>query len=340
MKPLRARAGAAAAALCVAVALAGLAAAAHRATTEAVRATSRLIWQETAASRAELGLAAFVDGWSTAARDSAPIGGTDSTVAANGARIVVTRVAPDLFSVVSIGERAEAGSVQATRVHALLVEALSPRFPTLAALVSRGPVLTVSGASFDGNDTPPPGWSDCPPPDTATAVSVAVPIGSTALTESGDAIPGSAASPLAGDTSTYTTFGHLSAGLLRTRGIQLLPGVMLSPMPDSLSAGRGVLAASGDVTISGGAGEGILIVAGRLRIAGPFAYRGVIVAGQGIEVTGQDIAIYGAILSGGSGGVLWHASGVVRRSTCAVGRMTARARAPYPARHRPWLDVP
>jgi Kef-type K+ transport system membrane component KefB len=80
-------------------------------------------------------------------------------------------------------------------------------------------------------------------------------------------------------------------------------------------------------------------VHGRLRIQGPFLFVGLILASGGIEVTGQDVTVYGAILSAGSAGVTWRASGELRRSTCAVARVSNAAARPYPVPYRGWAEL-
>jgi hypothetical protein len=80
-------------------------------------------------------------------------------------------------------------------------------------------------------------------------------------------------------------------------------------------------------------------VDGRLRIDGPLAFDGVVIAAGGIETHGSDVTIYGAVPSTDPRGVVWNASGQVRRSTCAVARVSNAAARPYPVPHRGWAEL-
>jgi hypothetical protein len=91
--------------------------------------------------------------------------------------------------------------------------------------------------------------------------------------------------------------------------------------------------------VTSGRGQGILLVNGRLRIDGPFVYHGIVLARGGIETRGSDVTVYGAVLSADWRGVVWNATGQVRRSTCAVARASEAAVRPYPVPHRAWAEL-
>jgi hypothetical protein len=115
---------------------------------------------------------------------------------------------------------------------------------------------------------------------------------------------------------------------------------MLSLAPDStFRQPFRVIFAAGDLTVTNQRWQGVLLVNGRLRIEGPFAFNGVVVARRGIEATGPDVTIYGAVLSAGPEGVSWRAAGELRRSTCAVARASRAAARPSGIPGRAWAEL-
>ena len=323
---------AAALAVTMIAALAGLAGASHYAAVEARRAANRSARQEEAASAADAGIHWILDPWDGARRDSMALGAIDSIIRGTHhdfarTRAFVTRITERLFWVASVGESAPGTVVEASRVHSLLVEVLPPVFPAGAALTSRGPVLAGTGVAILGSDAPPPGWTDCVPGDSGGAPAVLVPEGVPATFDDGRQIPGVGVSAAAADSSTYDRFGRVTARSLAGRAdVTLAAGAMLSPPPDTaIHRAFPVIVAVGDLTVTNGRGQGVLLVNGRLRIEGPFSFFGVVVASRGIEITGPDVTIYGAVLSAGSQGVAWRAGGELRRSTCAVARAAIAA---------------
>jgi hypothetical protein len=330
---------AAALAVCLLAALGGLAAASFYTVVEARRSAHRSVRQEQAATAADLGLFATLDRWSVKRRDSLPIGSTDSGSA------YVTRLTNRLYWVTAPGEAAAGTSVEAARIHNLLVEILQPSVPTRAAITSAGAVLAGPDAIIDGSDSHPPGWTDCPPADTTTTPAVLV----------------------SGDSATYETLGRVATAALAARADITLPtGAIVSPRPDLASncgpsesetqlqswgeparTGRSplcerffpVVHAVGALGVTSGRGQGVLVVNGRLRIDGPFVFYGVVIAAGGIEVRGSDVTVYGAVLSADRRGVVWNAAGEVRRSTCAVARVSDEAARPYPVPRRAWAEL-
>jgi hypothetical protein len=235
--------------------------------------------------------------------------------------------------------------VQAARVHSLLVETLEPTVGARAAITSRGAVLAGPDAVIDGADSRPPGWTDCPPPDTAAAPAVLA----------------------SSDTATYRALGRIKTDALAARAdITIGPGAVLSPRPDlangcdragapaslqswgePLRTGQSlgcerffpVVHAAGDLEVTSGRGQGVLVVGGQLRIHGPFVYYGIVIVSGRVEARGRDVIIYGAVLSADDRGVVWDAAGYVRRSTCAAARASAAAARPYPVPLRGWAEL-
>jgi hypothetical protein len=330
---------AAALAVCLLAALSGLAAASFYTVVGARRSANRSARQEQAASAADVALAAAVEAWDTAASESLAIGSVDS------GRAYVIRLTNRIYWVTARGVAASGTSVEAGRIHNLLVEVLRPVVPARAAITSGGAVLAGPETAIVGGDSPPPEWVDCPPLDTAKAPPVLI----------------------VADSATYEALGRTTTGALAARADIVVPsGAILSPRPDVAGQcrrddlggrleswgepGRGgeapnceaffpVIHAVGDLRLTAGRGQGVLLVKGRLRIDGPFTFHGVVIAAGGVEARGSDVNVYGTVLSADGRGVVWDATGQVRRSTCAVARASDRAARPYPVPRRGWAEL-
>jgi hypothetical protein len=375
MTHLRRPGFAVAAALCMVAAVAGVAAASFYTVVEGRRAANRGARLEQAAGAADAGLRWVIDSWDVARRDSLPIGAADSGSARGDStptRVYVIRLGSHLYWLAAVGQAGNGSSVEADRAHHLLVEVLRPAVSARAALTSGGSVVAGRSVAIRGDDSPPPEWTDCPPADTASAPAVVLPDGVPARYDDGDAIPATRFDSSAANPRTYTVLGRIDVAALAARAdISIVPGAILSPAPDMAADCRSsprapalgswgeparagpreaggsagceryfpVIHAAGDLGVAGGRGQGILIVQGRLRIQGPFVFAGIILASGGIEVTGQDVTVYGAVLSAAAGGVTWRASGELRRSTCAVARASDAAARPYPVPHRGWAEL-
>jgi hypothetical protein len=329
-------------AACTLAAVTALAAASFHTVVQARRAATRFRAQEQAASAADLGLYSALGGWIVAARDSLQIGGVDSSVspadpALVGARVLVTRITQRLFWLDAAAATRAGTSVEASRIHHLLIEVLRPVVPTAAALVARGDVLVGADATIDGTDTPPPGWSGCPPAHSVAAWSVMVPVGVVARDDDGLPIAGSTVDERAARTETYELLGGLSRTELAARAdVVLSAGAILSPPRDSTI--HPVFYAPGDLAVSGVGGRGVLLVEGRLSVRGPFEFAGVILAGRGIEASGPDVNLYGTVFSAGTEAVLWRGRGAIRRSTCAVDRASNGAARAVVVARRGWAE--
>jgi hypothetical protein len=363
---------AAAFAVCTLAAIAALAAASFHTIAQARRAANRSARHEQAASAADVGLRAALASWDVRTRDSLSIGAIDSgaTMPAtpSGARtqLFLIRLTREIYWMASAAEVAAGTSVEATRVHNLLVEVLRPAFPTGAAIMSRAGVVATRDASILGDDAPPPGWTDCPPTDTGQGTAILLPDGETASFDDGHPMPGVRFNSVAADSISYQVFGRVLAPLLAGRAtIVVESGAILSPAPDTdsgcrlvdgqypprswgeplRSSGGGcerflpIVHATGDLTLTRGRGQGVLLVAGRLRIEGPFVFHGVILAREGIYVTGPGVQVYGTVLSAGTRGVIWRGAGELQRSTCAITRAAEAAARPYLLPVRGWVEL-
>jgi hypothetical protein len=329
-------------AACMLAAVATLAAASFHTVVQGRRAATRLRAQEQAASAADLGLDSTLRSWDVERRDSLAIGALESSAAPTGdrggVRVLVTRVTLRLFWIEAAARTWGETSVEARRIHHLLVEVLRPAVPTSAALISRGDVLLGADAVIDGTDTPPPWWNGCPAPVSSPASSVIVPDGALARDHGGAQIPGASVDEAAGRTETYERLGDLSRAQLAERAdLFLPPGAIVSLGRDSDRLT--VIHASGDLVVTGAGGSGVLLIDGRLFIRGPFEFAGVILAGGGIEASGPGVSLYGTVLSAGAQGVLWRAEGGLWRSTCATSRAIDAAARPFVVRGRGWAEL-
>jgi hypothetical protein len=369
----RRRGFAVAAALYMLAAIAGLAAASFYAVVEARRAANRFTRQEEAASTAEAGLRAALETWDLTKRDSLAVGAIDSATSllawrgGAGVRAYVIRLTSSVYWIASPGEAATGTSVEAKRTYNLLVEILRPHFPVRAALVSGGNVVAGGEVTMSGHDAAPPGWIDCPSPDTAAAPSIIVADGAAATFGDGRPIPKVEVDTAATAISSYRTFGRVAAsGLAGRSTITVAPGAIVSPAPDTARdcqpadppqtianwgdptrTGRGgacesffpVVHALGDLAVGRGRGQGVLLVSGNLQIEGPFLFNGVIVTAGRIDASGPDVGIYGVVASASPEGVVWRAEGALQRSSCAVARAADAARRAYPLPLRAWADL-
>jgi hypothetical protein len=98
-----------------------------------------------------------------------------------------------------------------------------------------------------------------------------------------------------------------------------------------------IISAAGDLRIDGGRGQGILYVGGRLQIVGPFEFSGVIIASGGVETSGDEVLLSGAVFTGPGAGVLANASRtVIERSPCTVSGAAATVAWITPIPRRAW----
>jgi hypothetical protein len=337
-------------------ALGGLAAAAFYPVVEARRAAVRFSRQESASSAADAGLQWAIATWDVRHRDSLPIGSIDSAVPILEPRrdpartqVHVIHLTGSLFWVESTGEVGRRTTLEAMRTYRLLVAVLRPAFSPLAAVIARGGAQASPQTATSGSDAPPPGWSGCPEASADEAPGVLSPPGP------------------AGDSATFERFGQVTATSLAAHADVVVPaGSTLAPEPDDNHAcqtgpggrpvsswgdpahtGRSagcerffpVVYAPGDLAVTGGRGQGVLIVDGWLRIDGPFLFAGVVLARGGIETAGEDVNVFGLVLSAAPGVAMLRASGTIQRSTCALARARDGAARPFAARSGGWAEV-
>jgi hypothetical protein len=245
---------------------------------------------------------------------------------------------------------------------ASLVARLDPPTPrALGALTLGGSLQLLAGASVDGTDAMPAGWTGCGPlgPDTSAYAANAV---NSVTSSAGATVVGAArADPHAVDPLTYTRFaGESWSDLAARAAVRLAPGTYT---PNArVTNGRCVLAAdawsgpthaatpcadvhalvyaAGSVNVSGpGAGQGMLLVDGDLTVVGTFDFAGTIVVRGAVHAASGALRVDGALLIGGNAASVLGAGSRIRHSRCAMTRaMDGIARISM-MRRRSWADV-
>jgi type II secretory pathway pseudopilin PulG len=277
---------------------------------EADRSARRLERHAAVRAIAERGLEIALSQWNAPARVAQGVGSTTSLtppprVANTSDRVWATRISTHAFWLYA---RATDDLDSATSAGAgLIVRLEAPRFPRLAALVSRGAVRFDGPASVSGDAGYGVGPCD----------SAAAPLDGILVPPGVSAPPSAGRSNAAASESTYTWFGGVDlvarAGGL---GATVPAGSTIAPPSAPL------LLALGDLTVGPGIGSGVLIVQGRLRLLGPVQFSGVLIATNGFEIASGDVTISGLVMSGAANdsSVVVNAGGRIdlQYSECAV----------------------
>jgi hypothetical protein len=103
-----------------------------------------------------------------------------------------------------------------------------------------------------------------------------------------------------------------------------------------------VVVVAGDTTIAGGSADSVLLVAaGRIRITGRFVFSGLMIAGRGIEITGSETLLRGAVLAHGAPGTIAaRLAGVtIAFAPCITMYALKIAHAPRRVRERSWAEL-
>jgi hypothetical protein len=243
------------------------------------------------------------------------------------------------------------------------------------AVVAGGRVEAAAGASVQGGDVPPDGWSDCPPAQVGTSDLAVATAADTAGLPPG--VLGGAGVTLtanARDDAAYETFGDVTwSTLTRRAGVVLAAGAVASPSPRVDASGCVVDADSwGEPRRGAGGVSGCTPIApvvhvrgpGVTRIRGPARMQGMLLVDGDLEVEG-DVDVVGVVLVRGAlrartaalrvtGALLVRQRagatptdpavalgplGVVRHSRCAVTTVTLAASRPELLGRRAWVDV-
>ena len=243
------------------------------------------------------------------------------------------------------------------------------------ALVAGGSIEAADGASVQGSDVPPDGWSDCPPPEGATAdLAVASPADTAALPLTVLGGNGVVLTPAAREDALYETFGDVTWSALTARAdVVVRAGAEVSPSPRTDAAGCVVDAASWGEPLRGagsvvdciatapvvhvrGAGvtrlrgparlQGMLLVDGDLEVDGDVNVVGVVLVRGALRARTAALRVTGALLVRQRAGALpgepavaLGPLGVVRHSRCAIATVTLAASRPLLLGRRAWADV-
>lgn len=142
----------------------------------------------------------------------------------------------------------------------------------------------------------------------------------------------------ADDPTLLSHIGSLATATLAASADVVLPAGATVPAP------LGVVHASGDLTLVGGAGQGVLLVDGLLTLAGPVSFAGLIVARGGIVTTADGADISGAMRTG-PGGTDEHGTLDITRqftfrpSVCATQTVLRSAVIPRAVSGRAWAEM-
>lgn len=338
---LRARRGVALALMLFAlVAIAAIAQAIVAPAIASHRAALRLTSQHAAESAVERTLATMVGSmrladWDSGAVDTTPRSHTLTGVDRGAELTITTQVRPVSVRVFSFGAIASLPLQQAPAAvrRTVLAERRTDTLTRVAAVTAGGDIALAADAAIEPDDT-------CPEDAKAEP---------TILTSPGSDITGGQATDgwirrdaAASDPATYASPGGLDVARISDLvSASLPPGAVVSPAPvasvgscvhlatnwGAASPGSDdhpcadhapVIAAAGDLTITGGEGQGVLLVAGRLTISGPFHYEGMIIASGGMETSGAVVVIGGIFTAPTAPATLGPGGAIVRSSSCAL----------------------
>jgi len=306
------------------------------AATQENRIGRNTITQEKAFRAAEFGLNNTYAQWNNSKNGRLPIGGQSASFDDSSARgwtdsVQTTRLNTNLYMLVSTGF-AGTGLTQARHRTSSVLRINFPQMSVLATLTVRS-ALKLGGSSFiDGHDTPPAGWTDCPPPGPEQA-GIATPDAST-ISLSGctslkcvDGSPDVKQTPAAGDTSTYFDFGNgINWQNLTAAATLTFPasGPAIQPQPTTTggfcSTGSStnwgdptrsspagpcesyfpviyVSGKTGSTHVSGGVGQGVLLVDGDLLVDGGFQWYGPVIVRGHLSTQGTGGHFNGTVMA-------------------------------------------
>lgn len=308
----------------------------------AQRAATTMALHHRLESAAERELADVAGGWGRSRWLALAVGESEVVTSGQGdaPRIVrtSTRHAPDVWQV-AVEATAAGGDSRVVARRSVLLELRADSVPLLPGVMAGGPIELGASAVVASDPVCPGGPAIVAAP--GSRVDVPDELASGVVRDGG-----------ASDPARYTSPGGFALGTLDADAVIVLAaGAVVSPRPEALGstclegsanwgdpAGPGagacgsrrpVIRALGDLHVAGGAGQGILHVAGTLRIAGPFRFRGLIVAENGILAGGENVQVAGALLGGATAGIqMWAAPTSIAASGCAVGDAIAATGVP------------
>lgn len=316
--------------LVVIVVLAALSTGAVMSSMQEYRAGRNSLIEQRAFAVAEFGLNREISNWRRGRNLPAPAGmafgaiDSSSVFVAQGdtARVKVTRLNENTFSVVSVGRASIGnGQLEAQRQTHVLVRIAYPTINPGGAIVTAGNITVQGSASITGTNTDPAGWTQCPQIAGNDTFAISYAPGKTATVQK-PVTGGIYADPAAADSNTYVRFGTESWQSLVAGSDVTIPGGNFSPEPSGTATtcnygtvgnwgeprrGAGTIAgctdyfpivyATGDLQLSQGRGQGILLVNGDVRLNGNFQWNGLIIARDDIIKGNGTFDMFGSILS-------------------------------------------
>jgi hypothetical protein len=275
-----------------------------------------------------------------------------------GFEATVLRLNGRLFLLRSAGS--DAGG-RTSRTLAMLARASAVGERFTAALSVAGGVGIGTGASVEGRDTDPPGWTGCDTAGRDTVAGLALPQGTTLLVPAscaGESCIGGAppvrrdsllrvAGVLTDGDSAWVRLAALADKVVGVAGAgaRLTPGPVGTalaceaavaanwgepgrpPQVPGCQGYRPVILARGDLILEGGRGQGVLLVEGDLTLTGPAEFYGVVLVRGRLRATAEGARILGWVgVEGGAGGAeaaLLEGTAIAF-SRCAVGPAWAR----------------
>jgi hypothetical protein len=346
--------------------------------TQQSRTGRSVLSQEDAFRIAEAGLAQTVTEWKA---DSAPTANGQSwlrtqVVVPNTPvnfrpDVKVTRLNSDLYQILSEASVGSAGGVRTESVRRVsqLVRVVGPTFNIRGALTVRGQTKIGGSSLVDGNDDNPAGWSCDAEGPAKPGIAIADP---NQISRSGcnnwscvDGDPKIATDPIAGQTSTYFTFGDFAWAdlvsmaniVVTTNNFAPAPAFINGRCDDSRQTNWGdvnrllpkgvcesyfpIIYYPGNAKLTGGTGQGILLVEGDLEVQGQFRFYGPVIVRGRLKTAGTGGHFNGAVMAANvdleENSVLGNA--VVNYSSCAVATAVRQAGRARPVVQRSWAEL-
>ena len=247
----------------------------------------------------------------------------------------------------------------------MLVRVVPLQLDMKAALTVGGPVVFGGGNVFvKGQDTPPAGWSGCPPADTTLGGVRAKNAGD--VSNSQGQVTGSPAvivDPTM-DSTTFINYGSTNYNKLAAQADVTLPPATYTPTP-SVTAGVcqtavttnwgdgntpanpcgrlwKIVHVTGNLTLGNGQGQGVLLVDGDLNMTGNFNFYGLIVVRGAFKTSGAGVSrVYGNLMAQSIdlAQTAFMGDAVINYSKCAIERAMEGSASPSFARSRGWVEL-
>ena len=325
-----------------------------------------------ALSRAESGLAEVLSGWTPGVLSRRLAQPFDSVVIAGAGTTsdddwegAIHRLGRDLFLVeVGAADPPGAGAPRSVATRARvgwLVHTRPLKVVVSAALSTGGAAFVGTGSTLDGRDQPPPGRTDCPPPDSGLPGLAADSITTTGApridgspptvtrqgSDTGLAMEDQLAfDKLARQATITLAGGNLATGPVMTGAecdvASLLNWGDPSSQDGPCSMYLPIVHVVGDLTLTSGQGQGILLVDGNLVIAGAYRFFGLVMVRGALEVEGPSpgAAIWGGVAAARTGGEGHPVTGItVTYSKCMISHALSTSGTLIPLRSRAWKQL-